>query len=33
MITLIILCLLVYAVPYIAIAVFIIGLIYGLLDN
>lgn len=33
MITLIILCLLVYTAPYIAIAIFIIGLIYGLLDN
>ena len=33
MVTFIIFALLVYAVPYIAIIVFIIGFIYGLLDN
>lgn len=33
MITFIIFCLLVYAAPYIAIIVFIIGFIYGLLNK
>lgn len=33
MITFMVFCLLVYAVPYIAIIVFIIGFIYGLLDK
>lgn len=33
MITFVLFCLLVYAVPYIAIIVFVIGFIYGLLDK